>query len=159
MLTMKESNSGLAHRLGQQARLFDGVGDGLLQVDVLARLERIHGHLEVPMFGSADKNRVHILAREQVVVAVMDLLRFELQEIPRPGHAPRINVAEGDHLDVAGLLLEGRHKIGGEMPESDVSDSDHTDLNAVVRSKNARCGRSRQRQRSRFEKRPPGIAG
>ena len=56
--------------LGNDAGFFDAMRHGLLQVDVLAGFERIHGHAEVPVIRRGDEYGVEIGAGEQIVIVV-----------------------------------------------------------------------------------------
>ena len=131
----------------QRAALGDRQRRGLLQVDVLARLDGRDRRQRVPVVRRADHDRVDVLAREQVavvavrlhaVVRLAGLLRVvAVHEQLRVLGAPAVEVAHGD--DPRLLVLPDARQV---VRARDAAGADRADVDAV-----ARRGRAEDRGR------------
>src|ERR1035438_4425446 len=109
------------HGLLHELALFDGVADGLLDVDVLARLHRVHRHGDVPVVRRADHHAVDIVAPQhlpviQVILATGSELLFRRQA------AGLGNIA--DRYDL-GVLRLGRQaqQVGGATAHAEAGNA------------------------------------
>jgi hypothetical protein len=112
---------------------FDGIGERLLHVHVLAGRDRLDQHLAMPVIGRRDVHRVHVLAVEDapVVFIALELHVFlQLRQLLQPLLEPRgIGVTPGDVLHVGVVADEqGSHRA------STAARSDQADTDPVVRA-------------------------
>ena len=105
----------------------DRVGHRLLEVDVLARGERVDRLLLVPVVRGRDHDRVDRLVGEESAV-VRVLLRLAAQALQRARDPALVRVADGDHLH-AGQGDHRRHQVRLRAR----AHADDPDLDPVVR--------------------------
>ena len=96
----------------QVQRVLDPHRQGLLDVDVLARHDRVDRHRHVPVLGRGDEHGVDVLARQELVVVAIgrdiDLLLLAALLLRRV--EPRLaHVGQRDHLHLLATLLVGVH--------------------------------------------------
>ena len=104
---------------GEGFAFFNGVGDGLLEVDVFARGEGVDGHFDVMVVGSGDEDGVDVFVVEDgAVVEVAG--GFGGSEAGAAGDdriaAGLVDVADGEDLvggDFVGTVEEGAHTLAG----------------------------------------------
>jgi hypothetical protein len=90
--------------LHQGADLADGMGQGLLAIDVLAPLDGRHGRHGVRMVGRADDHRVDLVRHlvEHLAEVLIDLGVRELRDLRTlAALGPQVHVAQGDDLRAA----------------------------------------------------------
>ena len=89
-------------RLGEDAGFEDGMGDRLLDVDMLASAHALHGDVSVRMVGRGDDDRVDVLALVEHLAEVGEQ-RGLRELLDRPGAAAEVQVAERDDILVRGI--------------------------------------------------------
>ena len=115
----------LLRRLGELQEgvaLLERVRDGLLQVDVLARRDCVGRHLQVPVVGAPDHDRVDVLVVQDASVVGV-LRRPGPRDLGRLEHARLVDVAHRDEL-AAGQLLEQAHQVPRAAAGADDADPD-----------------------------------
>ena len=127
------------HRPRHLLALLEGVGDRLLQEDVLARGQRVEGHPLVPVVRGADEHGVHVLVVEDLPV-VGHRRRLALGDGRRFLHPRLVHVRDGHQL-LPGQILELPHEAPGAP-----AGADHPDADAVVRAQDGSGGQTRAGQ-------------
>ena len=120
---------------------FDGVGQRLLDVNVLAGLEGVDQHGGVQMLGRGDDDRVDTLVLQQLAIVGIALGRIAAESLHTGGglrQVPGIRIADGRHR--GRLLVAGVKALQQLAPAN--ADADHTDRDLIVGS-----GRSRRERR------------
>ena len=122
---------GAAHRLDHAEAVLDGVGHGLFHVDVFAGLDRIDGHLGVPVVRRGDENGLEGFILQQLLVVVVGLSAGGGEF--KPGlKAGLVDVAHRAHLEADLFPLRDmiapapaapddpgtRHVVGAQNPRS-----------------------------------------
>ena len=113
--------------------LVERVGDRLLEVHVLAGRDRVRGHLQVPVVGAPDQDRVDVLVLEDAAVVGV-LRRRRAGDLRRLEHPGLVDVAHRHHL-AAGQVLQQAHEVAGAP-----AGADHADADAVVRAEGGGAG-------------------
>jgi hypothetical protein len=113
----------VARAIPQFQSLLHGARHGLFHVHVLARVQGVEGHLRVPVIGSGDHQRVHVLALEDLAVIRVPFGRGKPRGAIQP---PPEHVAHGDAADVIrlGALDESFQVEGTPGPQPDAGDVD-----------------------------------
>src|SRR5262245_5796616 len=127
----------LARRLNHLAPFVYGAGDGLLDVNVLARLTGHHGLQRMPVVGRGDDHRVNVLAVEHSTKIPVCINAFEFGVFDRKVYVRLEDVAERDNLRVR--ISQKRLHHAAPLP----SRTDHSDANAIIRAQDVRARRSR----------------
>ena len=122
--------------LQEGVAVLEGARHRLLEVHVLAGGDRVGGHLQVPVVGAPDQDRVHVLVVEEAAVVGV-LRRGGPGDLDRLQHPRLVRVAHRHHL-AAGQLLEQAHQVAGAAPGADDADAD-----AVVRAEGLRASEAR----------------
>src|SRR5262245_15951359 len=126
-----------ARRLNHLAPFVYGARDGLLDVNVLARLTGHHGLQRMPVVGRGDDHRVNVFAVEHSTKIPVCIDAFEFGVIDRKVHLWLEDVAERDNLRVR-ISHKSLHHAA---PLS--SRTDHPDANAIIRAQDVRASRGR----------------
>ena len=153
------------HRVAKDQALGDVLGAGLLAVDVLAGLRRMHGHQAVPVGPRGNQHGVHIGLIEEFAEVVIGaafrgavvLVGDRLHRIP----AGLLDVADRHELHV-GLLEEAAEVVFAAAADADAGHADslarrHGPVEAQRRRRDhhrRRDGRGRARHRP-LQKPPP----
>src|SRR5215475_12029704 len=111
----------------QVISLFERMGDGLLDVKVLAGRDRVGDHFRVPVVGSANDYGVDALVVEDRAIVAHLLHVFKIGFGRRALQMRLINVADGDEFSV-GLILMNLNE-----PAATPADADRAKADAVVR--------------------------
>ena len=122
-----ENSLGLFHGGYQLAGVFVGVDHGFFEIDVLALVHGVHGHLAVPVVGGGDDDRVHIALVEEFAVVQVAL------HVEFAGHhllAFFVDIAGGDDLAGIVLLAEGVERVG--VVAAAAAAADDADVDAVI---------------------------
>ena len=115
-----------------QRTFFDGARQRLFDIDVLAGVERVDGHLRVPVVGRGDQHHVHLLHFQQraMVFEILGVGRFLAGLVDLRA----VDVADRDHVGFG--LLEILHVVAAA-----IAAADHAQLDAVVGSHDAGVGK------------------
>src|ERR1035438_4956371 len=90
----------------------------------------------MPVVGHRHHYGIHIVARQNLAVVVVDVFRGELGSVPRLVFAQFVDVADSDHLYVLpGFALTCK---GAKVRPTHAADPNAGDIDAVVRTYNAR---------------------
>jgi hypothetical protein len=126
-----------ARRLNHLAPFVHGARDGLLDVNVFARLTGRHGLQRVPVVGRSDDHRVNVPAVEDSAKIPVGLDAFEFGVIDREVYLRLEDVADRDNLRVR--IPHKRLHHAAPL----TSGANHADANAIIRAQNIRASRSR----------------
>ena len=122
-----ENSPGLLDLLHQLPGFFVGVHHGLFEIDVLALVHGVHGHLAVPVVRGGDDDCVHIALVEEFAIVPIAL------HIEPAGHhlgALLVNIAGGD--DLAGIVLLAEVAEGVGVVAASPAAADDADVDAVI---------------------------
>src|SRR5215470_18199405 len=126
-----------ARHLNHLAPFVYGARDGLLYVNVLARLTGHHGLQRVPVVWRGDDHRVNVFAVEHSTKVPVCLDAFEFGVFDRKVHLRPEDVADRDNLRVR--IPHKRLHHAAPLP----SRTDHPDANTVIRAQDVRARHSR----------------
>jgi hypothetical protein len=123
--------------------LFDGEGQRLFDVDVLARVERVDRHPRMPVVGRGDQDGVDVFRSEQRVV-IGEGLCLAPGLFERGVEVLVIAIAERDDLDV-GFFLKDAHHVAAAIARADDAETD-----SVIGAHHAvpACGGAHQARRA-----------
>ena len=108
----------------ERRALLNGVGDWLLQIDVLAGRQCIHRHGDVPMVGRGDDHRVYVFLEHLMIIKVCG--RQPIGPFFHLIASRRVHVTYGNDLERAGL-------IGGvEQPAHAAAGPNDPDADGVI---------------------------
>src|SRR5262249_4613056 len=126
-----------ARRLNHLAPFVYSDRDGLLDVNVFARLTGRHAHQRVPVVWRSDDHRINVFAVEDSTKILVGLDAFKPGVIDRKVYLRLEDVADRDNLRVR-VLHERLHHAAPLA-----SGADHADANTLIRAQDVRARRSR----------------
>src|SRR5262245_23059494 len=108
--------------------LFEGMGDGLLNVNVLAGRDGVYNHFRVPVVRGADNDGVNALVGEDIAIVAYLLHIFQIGFGRCSQQVRFVYVADGDEFGV-GLIF-----VNLDEPTATPADADRAQTYAVVRA-------------------------
>jgi hypothetical protein len=127
--------------VGDLFRLLDRVGHRLLEINVLAVLERGHRLRVVPVIWRGDDDDVHIRARADLAVIVVDRLLVDARRVACALLALVPDVVDRDRLNVAAFFASLHD--AADMRVHAAAATDEADIDAIVGAEDAALRRRR----------------
>ena len=125
LATDLEDDIVLLDRRHDRLSLGEGMGHGLLAVDVLLVVGRLNAALGMPVIRSRDTDSIDVFTPQEllemaVALAVLALVAF-VDLVLRMVHIVLVDIANGDDLNIF-VANEGAHVAAADAADPDVSD-------------------------------------